>query len=117
MTGRVLWVMGAIVLAGCAVRSRVMLADSPADVRKWADVTAREWGFAQPRQEDGRVVYQSAQLAGPSREQLQLRLEPIERGEVRVKVKFTGPTAGSEGFFLKDLQRNISAGTILPVGK
>jgi hypothetical protein len=102
-------------LAGCAGRSRIILVDAPAGARKAADLTAREWGFHFLQLSDGRVVYQSAGLAGPSNEQLRLSLDPIERGEVRATAKFTGPTAGAERFFLSDLQRNISTGTILPV--
>ncbi len=111
-----LWLAVALLLlGGCAGRSRVVLVRTPDQARQAADLTAREWGYRYLRETDKGVVYQSAGLAGPSEEQLRLRLEPIERGEVRVTVRFTGPTAGAEKFFLSDMQKNISYGTILPV--
>jgi hypothetical protein len=109
-------VMTAVLAGGCATRSRVILVDTVTHARTAADLTAREWGFRFHGMSDGRVIYQSAGLAGPSKEQLRVKLEPVKRDEVRVTVKFSGPTTGLEKVFLGDLQKNISTGTILPVG-
>lgn len=115
-TFRTAWIgLMMVLIGGCAVSSRVLLVDSPAAARKAADLTAREWGFRFEQIDDRQRIYQSAGLAGPSDEQLRIRLDPIARGEVRAKVRFTGPTTGAEPFFLNDLQHNITYGTILPV--
>lgn len=104
--------------AGCSSHSRTLQTADRETFKRATTLTAREWGYRYERDADGGLVYRAAQpmgyVSGNNSEELFVATKYRAQDGVRVTVYFSGPTAGTEQFFLGDLQQNLSKVTAVP---
>src|SRR5512133_1916689 len=98
----------ALTVGGCAANTRTVSGADASTVKRASTLTARQWGYKPVRQTEDGVVYRACQSGCASQEEL--HVVALSRGEARtrVTVHFNGPTAGTEAYFLNDLQNNLT---------